>query len=86
MLGEKFSASIEAKYYFGAPVTEAKVKYKIYRTSYSADWYPAGPWDWFYQPGYWWFAGDYLWYPGWRDWGCKRPMFFWWGWRQPERP
>ena len=42
MLGEKFSASIEAKYYFGAPVTEAKVKYKVLRTSYSADWYPAG--------------------------------------------
>jgi hypothetical protein len=86
MLGEKFSASIEAKYYFGAPVTEAKVKYKILRTSYSADWYPIGLWDWFYEPGYWWFASDYNWYPGWRDWGCRRPVFFWWAWRRPERP
>jgi alpha-2-macroglobulin len=86
MLGEKFSASIEAKYYFGAPVTEAKVKYKIFRTGYSANWYPMGLWDWFYEPGYWWFACDYAWYPGWRDWGCRRPVFFWWGWRQPERP
>ncbi|MGO8703189.1 MAG: alpha-2-macroglobulin family protein [Candidatus Brocadiia bacterium] len=86
MLGEKFSASIEAKYYFGAPVTEAKVKYKILRTGYSADWYPMGLWDWFYEPGYWWFASDYTWYPGWRDWGCKRPAFIWRPFRRPERP
>ncbi len=31
MLGEKISATIKAKYYFGSPVTKAKVKYKIYR-------------------------------------------------------
>ncbi len=86
MLGEKFSASIEAKYYFGAPVTEAKVKYKVLRTGYSADWYPAGAWDWFYDPGYWWFASDYAWYPGWRDWGCRRPFFSWWRFRRPEQP
>ena len=86
MLGEKFSASIEAKYYFGAPVTEAKVKYRILRTSYSADWYPAGLWDWLYEPGYWWFASDYTWFPGWRDWGCRRPVFLWRPLRRPERP
>ena len=86
MLGEKFSARIEAKYYFGAPVTEAKVKYKILRTSYSADWYPMAAWDWLYEPGYWWFASDYTWYPGWRDWGCKRPLFVWWPFRRPEQP
>ncbi len=78
MLGEKIAATIKAKYYFGSPVTNAKVKYKIYRTSYDEHWYPAGPWDWFYGPGYWWFAYDYNWYPGWRNWGCLRPLPFWW--------
>ena len=29
MLGEKIAGTIKAKYYFGSPVTEAKVKYKV---------------------------------------------------------
>jgi uncharacterized protein YfaS (alpha-2-macroglobulin family) len=78
MLGEKISATIKAKYYFGSPVTKAKVKYKIYRSSHNEQWYPWGPWDWLYGPGYWWFAYDYDWYPGWRSWGCLRPIPFWW--------
>jgi len=78
MLGEKVTATISAKYYFGAPVTEAKVKYKVLRHDYSANWYPASRWDWFYAPGYWWFASDYPWYPGWQRWGCKRPYPWWW--------
>jgi len=87
MLGEKITATINAKYYFGAPVTEAKVKYKVLRSEKSADWYPAGAWDWFYGPGYWWFAYDYTWYPRWSEWGCPRPVFSWWqryGNEQPE--
>ena len=78
MLGEKISATIKAKYYFGSPVTQAKVKYTINRTSYNERWYPPMPWDWFYGPGYWWFGYDYNWYPGWRHWGCLRPVPFWW--------
>jgi uncharacterized protein YfaS (alpha-2-macroglobulin family) len=78
MLGEKITATIKARYYFGSPVTKAKVKYKINRTSYNERWYPMGLWDWFYGPGYWWYAYDYSWYPGWRSWGCLRPMPFWW--------
>ena len=31
-LGETITATIKAKYYFGAPVTHAKVKYKVMRT------------------------------------------------------
>jgi alpha-2-macroglobulin len=77
-LGEKVTATITAKYYFGSPVTKAKVKYKINRTSYSEDWYPIGPWDWLFGRGYWWFAYDCLWYPGWHHWGCVRPMPIWW--------
>ncbi len=76
-LGDKISAMIKAKYYFGAPVTNAKVKYKVQRYSHTANWYPPMYWDWFYGPGYWWFAGDYKWYPGWRNWGCKCPHPWW---------
>ncbi len=79
MLGEKIKATIKARYYFGSPVSKAKVKYKVLRTAYNATWYPVAPWDWFYGPGYWWFAYDEPWYPGWRDWGCKRPIGWWIG-------
>ena len=77
-LGEKITATVKAKYYFGAPVKKAKVKIKVMRSDYSANWYPCMPWDWFYGPGYWWFACDYLWYPGWREWGCRAPHGWWW--------
>ena len=82
MLGDKIAAKLKAKYYFGSPVTKAKVHYKVTRTNYSQEWYPFGEWDWLYGPGYWWFAYDAPWYPGWRDWGCRRPLPWWWGSRQ----
>ncbi|MDY0167208.1 MAG: MG2 domain-containing protein [Thermoguttaceae bacterium] len=78
MLGELIEATIKANYYFGSPVTSAKVKYKVTRTPHTQPWYPPMPWDWFYGPGYWWFGYDYDWYPGWQRWGCVRPMPFWW--------
>ncbi len=78
MLGEKIEAKITAKYYFGSPVTNAKVKYKITRTEHTERWYPVGPWDWLYGRGYWWFGYDYHWYPGFHTWGCLRPIPFWW--------
>ncbi len=84
-LGEPFVAKIKANYYFGSPVTEATVKYKVLRTSHTGRWYPPTPWDWLYGPGYWWFAGDYDWYPGWQRWGCRCPAP-WWFWRAPEQP
>jgi uncharacterized protein YfaS (alpha-2-macroglobulin family) len=86
MLGDKIEAKIQAKYYFGAPVTEGKVKYKVMRTGYSATWYPVRFWDWCFGPGYWWFASDYPWYPGWREWGCARPIPWWWTWYRPTPP
>ncbi|MGB4729155.1 MAG: MG2 domain-containing protein [Thermogutta sp.] len=84
-LGEKIEATIQAKYYFGSPVTHAKVKYKIERTGYTESWYPPRPFDWLYGPGYWWFAYEYTWYPGWHIWGCVRPRPFWIDW-SPEPP
>ncbi|HWB07219.1 MAG TPA: alpha-2-macroglobulin family protein [Verrucomicrobiales bacterium] len=78
MLGEKVTAKMTATYYFGAPVVNAKVKYKVQRSPHTARWYPVRPWDWFYGPGYWWWCYDYDWYPGWRRWGCKAPLWWWW--------
>ena len=77
MLGEKITATIKAKYYFGSPVTQARVKYKVMRTTHNANWYPPSRWDWLFGPGYWWFGYDYYWYPGWNNWGCLRPMPSW---------
>src|SRR5216684_7239164 len=39
-----------------------------------------------YGNGYWWFAADHDWYPGFAEWGCRRPIPPWWGWgrEQPE--
>jgi uncharacterized protein YfaS (alpha-2-macroglobulin family) len=76
-LGEKIEAKVEAKYYFGAPVTKATAKIKVLRYEHRTSWYPAMPWDWFYGPGYGWFAYDYDWYPGWQRWGCQRPPIWW---------
>jgi uncharacterized protein YfaS (alpha-2-macroglobulin family) len=83
-LGKRITAVIKAQYYFGAPVIEAKVKYKVLRTQYNKEWFPAGPWDWMYGNGYWWFAEDYEWFPGFRKWGCCAP-FPWWG-ARPQNP
>ena len=78
-LGEKIEATILARYYFGSPVVNAKVKYKVLRSDHSARWFPAAPWDWMYGRGYWWFASDYLWYPGFASWGCFEPLPWWVG-------
>lgn len=84
-LGEKITATIQAKYYFGAPVVEATVKYKVLRSEHTSTWFPPMPWDWLYGPGYAWFSYDYQWFPGWHEWGCTRPAPWWW-WRAPNPP
>jgi uncharacterized protein YfaS (alpha-2-macroglobulin family) len=84
-LGDKITAKISAKYYFGSAVTNAKVHYKVLRTPYEKRWFPPGPWDWLYGEGYGWFADDYSWYPGWARWGCVAP-YPWWFWRAPVQP
>lgn len=85
MLGEKISATIKSAYYFGNPVTSARVKFKVLRSDYRAEWFPPGRWDWFYEPGYWWFGADYAWWPGWAEWGCRRPFPSWYP-RQMAQP
>ena len=77
-LGEAFEATVSANYYHGAPVTEATVKIKVERNFFNDRWFPAGPWDWLYGPGYWWAYPVCDWYPGWARWGCIRPSPPWW--------
>ncbi len=51
-LGESFSLDIQGKYYFGAPLADAKVRYKIFREK-AAQVYPfSGRFDWLFGPGY----------------------------------
>ncbi|MBQ7109973.1 MAG: hypothetical protein IJO06_02025 [Thermoguttaceae bacterium] len=76
-LGDKIKATISAKYLFGAPVAEGEVSYKVTRTRHNETWYPVLPWDWFYGPGYGWLHCDAVWYPGWSNWGWRRPVPTW---------
>lgn len=84
-LGEKVTATIRAKYYYGAPVTQARVKFKVERSAHDTRWFPHDPWDWLYGNGYWWFSPDYSWYPGFRQWGCFAPRPTWIHWN-PDPP
>lgn len=77
-LGDKFDVTVLAKYYHGAPVSEATVKIKVQRDFFNKRWFPNGPWDWLYGPGYWWCYSESPWYPGWSNWGCIRPSPPWW--------
>jgi uncharacterized protein YfaS (alpha-2-macroglobulin family)/tetratricopeptide (TPR) repeat protein len=84
-LGEKIQIKIAAKYYFGSPVTQGRVHYKVERTKQDQRWFPVARWDWLYSPGYWWFAPAYDWYPGFNRWGCLPPIRPWWNWN-PDPP
>jgi uncharacterized protein YfaS (alpha-2-macroglobulin family) len=85
-LGEKFTATVKANYYHGAPVAEATVKVKVMRTRHNDQWFPVGRWDWLYGNGYGWLDIERPWYPGWGRWGCGCPSPWWYhrGGEQPE--
>ena len=72
-LGDPIEAVIAANYYFGGPVTDAKVTFKVSRQRHQVSWSPPRTWDWLYGPGYSWFSEDYDWYPGWKEWGRTPP-------------
>ncbi len=84
-LGDTLTATIRARYYFGAPVTEGTVHYKVHRSTRSHTWYPIGRWDWLYGRGYGWLGTDRTWYPGFESWGCLAPIPVWWNW-SPDPP
>jgi alpha-2-macroglobulin len=80
-LGDKVPAVIKATYYFGGPVTDATVKYKVFREEYTHSYYFPGQWDWLYGPGYGWCWYEYPWFPWWGGMRCCwcAPVW-WWGW------
>ncbi|MHC4778959.1 MAG: MG2 domain-containing protein, partial [Planctomycetota bacterium] len=67
-LGTPFKAKITARYYFGGPVTDSKVTYRVFRRDYRHSYVPSGEFDWLYGRGY-----------GWRPWW----YYFWGPWRRP---
>ncbi len=69
-LGEKVTARIEAKYYFGAPVALGQVGYKVYREDYHHVYWGPGEYDWLYGAGYGHDYYPYPWFPWWGRWGC----------------
>lgn len=54
--GEIVAARINAKYYFGAPVPNAKVKYTVRKASWWAGYHFPSPYDWLYAS---WGVGQY---------------------------
>ncbi len=80
-LGDSFTATIRADYYFGSPVKDAKVAYRVMRSSSSSVWHPPMPWDWLYGTGYGWLGVDADWHPTWRRWGCFAPQPPWYPFR-----
>jgi uncharacterized protein YfaS (alpha-2-macroglobulin family)/TolA-binding protein len=55
-VGEPVTAVVRARYYFGAPVANAKVVYKVFRTPFWASYRFPRPFDWLYR---YWNEGDY---------------------------
>ena len=54
--GETVAARINAKYYFGSPVPNAKVKYTVRKASWWANYHFPSPYDWLYAS---WGVGQY---------------------------
>ena len=54
--GETVAARINASYYFGGPVANAKVKYTVRKSSWWANYHFPTPFDWLYAS---WGVGDY---------------------------
>ena len=79
-LGDAFEFTIKADYYFGGPVKEGKVKYKVQRSVHTSHWFPAGRWDWLFGEGYGWRSTSYLWYPGAQNWCIFSPRWPWMNW------
>jgi len=62
-VGDKVRVVVSAKYYFGAPVKGAEVKYAVRRQATSLWGAPNDEWDWLYGIAYWSFPKPYDWCP-----------------------
>ncbi|MBN1918787.1 MAG: tetratricopeptide repeat protein [Verrucomicrobia bacterium] len=54
-LGGKVKATVSAQYYFGAPVVEGTVSYKVFRRNWTFYYSPYDPYEWLYGRGYYWY-------------------------------
>ena len=77
-LGDKFTATIKASYFHGAPVRNAEVEVIVKRSTLGERWFPEWRWDWLYGPGAWWLGAEASWHPTWQRWGCVPPNPPWW--------
>lgn len=77
-LGEKFTATVKANYFHGAPVRNAEAEIIVKRASMGDRWFPVWRWDWLYGPGAWWNGSEASWHPTWKKWGCMPPNPPWW--------
>lgn len=77
-LGDVFEVKVKADYYFGGPVKDGKVKYKVQRSKHNDRWFPSGRWDWLFGAGYGWRSSFYEWYPGSQNWCRCVPYWPWW--------
>ena len=50
-LGDSVQLKVRANYYYGAPVANGKVSYKVVRTTHRQSWTPPWRWDWLYGAG-----------------------------------
>jgi len=82
-LGEGISAVVQAKYYFGAPVSDATVSYKVFRQSFRHSYIEPAPYDWLYGAGYGLIDYPYEWFPWWKRWGGCRIAPPWYRWHAP---
>jgi uncharacterized protein YfaS (alpha-2-macroglobulin family) len=80
-LGDTFEVKVKADYYFGGPVKQGKVKYKVQRSAHTERWFPMGRWDWLFGAGYGWQATYYDWYPGSSRWCMCIPRWPWFRWQ-----
>ncbi|NLZ60103.1 MAG: hypothetical protein GX901_05500 [Lentisphaerae bacterium] len=52
-LGESFTVKLQARYYYGAPLSGGKAKIKVFRQPFQTQLLPWRDWDWLYGRGYW---------------------------------
>jgi len=85
-LGAQLKAIVKATYYFGAPVTDATVSYRVFREEYRHAYHFPGRWDWLYGPGYGYSWYEYDWFPWWGGLRrCWSPPPWWWGYQPASR-
>jgi len=77
-LGDKFTATVKATYFHGAPVRNAEVEIIVKRSTLGERWFPVWRWDWLYGKGAWWNSSEASWHPSWDRWGCIPPAPPWW--------